>query len=374
MPKDAPAGEGAAPLADATVMPYGLDVLSRDERFELSIYQGFLAGVKTYWRGDLYAKVKGKAEAIGGNDPEAIERKMQGDPDYFLYSWLERRGQQFKYGGRGGLQTLATKHAAEFAARLPPPDTSAKAISTVPGYVSDFDVHQHPKGLWSDMANAVAHEWYQTGHSFSGVGTDAMVDTYVGAIVDHMPPDGRVLDLGCTLGRMSTALRQAAPGATIVGADVSEPVIRLARVKAAQRGLDIAFHQENSEDLPFEDVSFDVVASHWLFHELPKAAIGRTLDETARLLKPGGWTVIFDMYHVPGGTIGQWFHAGYGVRNNEPFGEGYVHYDLRSALARRGFTDIEMSNFDPEIGGLRWVEDLPAKRTHYNTVVVARKA
>jgi len=371
MPKDASPREGAAPLANAGTMPYGLDVLSRDERFQLSVYQSFLAGVKSYWRGDLYAKVKSRAEAAGANDPEALEREMQGDPAYFLYSWLERRGQQFKYGGRGGLQTLATKHAEEFAAKVPPPDAAAKAV---PGYVTDFDVHQHPKGLWSDIANAVAHEWYQTGHSFSGVGTDAMVDTYVEAIVSRMPPDGRVLDLACTLGRMSTALRDALPEATIVAADVSEPVIRLARVKAEQRGLDVAFHQANCEELPFEDASFDVVASHWLFHELPKAAIDRTLDETARLLKPGGWTVIFDMYHVPGGTIGQWLHAGYGIRNNEPFGEGYVNYDLRNAFARRGFTDFSMSNFDPDIGGLRWVEDLPAKRTHYNTVVVARKA
>ncbi len=353
--------------------PFGLEVLSDRERFETNVYQGFLTGVKAFWRDQAYAATVERARSLGEAAPAEIEARMKDEPAYFLYAWLERRMQQFKYSGRWGLETLADAHQEAIDALLPAGADAEGASERVPYYVRELDVHQHPGGLWSGTANAVAHEWYQGGSSFSGVSTDVMVDHYVATVRDLMPADGRVLDVACTLGRMTLALKKAMPQAHVEGIDVCEPAIRLARAKAARAGLDVTFAQENSEALPHDDETFDVIGSHWQFHELPKRAIARTLDEMKRVARKGGAVVIFDMYHVPGGPIGQWLHEGYGVRNNEPYAPGYVSLDMKEELARRGFSDIKLWDFDPSTGKHGWFEDLPAKRTHYSTVITARK-
>ena len=354
--------------------PFGLEILSDEQRFEMDVYQGFLNGVKGFWRDDVYAQVKSEASSLANRSPSDIEIEMQNSDAYYLYSWLERRMQQFKYSGRWGLETMAEKHMPDIY-RLLPEDADAKgAADRIPYYVKELDVHQHPGGLWASPANAVAHEWYQSGASFSGVGTDVMVDYYSKVVLELMPKkDARILDMGCTLGRMTLAVKKAAPDAYVEGIDVCEPALRLAKAKAKRDNLDIEFRQANSEKVPHPDASFDVVGSHWLFHELPKEAIRNTLDEMQRLTKKGGAIIVFDMHHVPGGSVGLWLHEGYAIRNNEPYAPGYASVDMTKELKDRGFTDIKMLDFDPATGATGWLDDLPSKRTHYSTVITARK-
>lgn len=361
-----------SPLAGDS-RPFAIDVLDRDERFTMAAYQGFLTGVKGFWRTDLYASVAEQAKPLSNQQPAEIEAAMGDDPSYYLYAWLERRLQQMKYAGRWGLMTKAHEHEADID-RLVPAELRDADAPVPPGYVADIDVHQHPGGLWSSRAAAVAHEWYQTGTSFSGVGTDTMVDHFVGTIARLTPKGGKVLDLACTLGRMSMAMKRAMPESEVIGLDVSGPAIEVARAKAAQAGLDVGFEVVNVEKLPYADASIDTIGNHWLFHEMPIDAIGNVLDETMRVLKPGGATVIFDMNHTPGGAIGLWLHMGYSARNNEPFGPGYALMDMRAELTKRGFVGIEMWNFNPEDASLTWVDELSPRRTHINTVILARKA
>jgi SAM-dependent methyltransferase len=354
--------------------PFGLEILTNEQRFEMDVYQAFLNGAKGFWRDDVYARVKSEASSLANQSPTNIELKMRESDAYFLYSWLERRMQQFKYAGRWGLETMAEAHMHDIE-RLLPEDGDAKgAADSVPYYVKELDVHQHPGGLWTSPANAVAHEWYQSGASFSGVGTDVMVDYYSKTVLELMPrKDARVLDMGCTLGRMTLAIKKAAPAAYVEGIDVCEPALRLAKAKAKRDNLDVTFRLANCEEVPHPDASFDVVGSHWLFHELPKKAIKNTLDEMKRLTRKGGAVIVFDMQHVPGGSIGLWLHEGYAVRNNEPYAAGYAGIDMTKELKDRGFVDIKLLDFDPGTGATGWLEDLPSKRTHYSTVITARK-
>jgi SAM-dependent methyltransferase len=361
-----------APMSHGTDAVFGLDLLSREDRFQMNVYQGLIAGVKAFWRGDLYAEVKAEAETVPAQDVVTLERAMQERPAYFLYSWMERRLQQFKYSGRWGLEVVAERYGAQIDARLPPPDPHEQAAVPLPFYIRDIDVHQHPGGLWTAAANVVAHEWYQTGASFSGVSTDVMVDHYTETVRAAMPPNGRVLDIACTNGRTTLALKRAMPGATVEGVDICEPAVRLCRAKAAAAGLDITFTVANAEALAYPDASFDVVASHWMFHELPLAAIDAVLAEFRRVVKPGGSIMVFDMQHIPGGLPGLWLHTGYGVRNNEPFAPGYASLDMTAKLAALGFVDVRLWDFNPGNGTTGWVETLPAQRTHYSTMIVAR--
>ncbi len=61
---------------------------------------------------------------------------------------------------------------------------------------------------------------------------------------------GLIIDLACGTGRTTLPLAQA--GFDVVGVDMSEPMLALAREKARDRGLSVAFLQQDCRrlDLP----------------------------------------------------------------------------------------------------------------------------
>jgi SAM-dependent methyltransferase len=88
---------------------------------------------------------------------------------------------------------------------------------------------------------------------------------------------GRVLDVGCGNGRYTARLREAFPGAEVIGVDLAPGILET--VPDPTVVADVA-------DLPFADGSADVVlAMHMLYHvpDIPAA-----LDELERVLAPGG--------------------------------------------------------------------------------------
>lgn len=106
---------------------------------------------------------------------------------------------------------------------------------------------------------------------------------------------GRALDLGCGPGRLAVALARLAPHLGIVGLDLSEEMLALARKRAARHGLSprVSFLKGDNRCLPCPDASFDfVVSSSSLHHWADPVAV---LDEVARVLQPGGRFLIVDL-------------------------------------------------------------------------------
>jgi demethylmenaquinone methyltransferase/2-methoxy-6-polyprenyl-1,4-benzoquinol methylase len=80
----------------------------------------------------------------------------------------------------------------------------------------------------------------------------------------------------------------------VVGSDFSEPMLRLAREKAAQEGMpEISFEWGDALALPYEDGSFDAVTVGFGVRNL--AELDRGLAEMARVLRPGGRLVILEI-------------------------------------------------------------------------------
>ena len=76
-----------------------------------------------------------------------------------------------------------------------------------------------------------------------------------------------VLDMGCGTGFL--ALEFAALGHHATGADFSEQMIERARVKAAERSLEVRFDVADAENLPYPDGSFDLLIERhvvWTLH------------------------------------------------------------------------------------------------------------
>lgn len=339
--------------------------------------ESFAHSLKFFWREGPYKEVVAEAAAHRANDVESLERSMRPSRAYQLYGWLERRAQQVKYQGRWGMtrtlgpQREQLRQILDDGAAQAPERLHLDPGIEMPSYVSATDIHQIPGGIWNGDETAFVYEWATAAVSFSMLDPDTPLNWYSELMQERVAPTS-VLDIGCTIGGSTRALKRAMPGSEVHGCDVSAPAVRLAHLRTVEVDLEIDYWQMNGEVMGFEDDRFDLVTSHWLIHEVPPSALRRIMAEGRRVLKPGGTFAMYDMYLTPGGTIDAWLLDGYAARNNEPFMYQARNLDLERELAAAGFNDVRI-----ELSGLQANPDvlagkLPGSRTHFMSVITAR--
>jgi phosphatidylethanolamine/phosphatidyl-N-methylethanolamine N-methyltransferase len=117
---------------------------------------------------------------------------------------------------------------------------------------------------------------------------------------------GRILDVGIGTG---ISLVDYSATNRIVGVDYSEPMLRQARQRVMQRKLDHveALAVMDAQQLGFPDAIFDAVVAQFVITAVgdPEA----TLDEFARVTKPGGEIILVNHISAESGlrwTFDQW--------------------------------------------------------------------
>lgn len=100
-------------------------------------------------------------------------------------------------------------------------------------------------------------------------------------------PGEHVLDVGCGTGIVA---RRAAPkvgdGGAIVGIDLNEGMLAVARQSSARIRPPIEWRLGDAADLPFENGAFDVAFCQQVLQFIPEP--GTALREIGRVLAPGG--------------------------------------------------------------------------------------
>lgn len=96
----------------------------------------------------------------------------------------------------------------------------------------------------------------------------------------------QVLDLGCGEGYCSRMLRQR--GADVVGLDVSERMIELARESERAQPLGIRYDTADAVTADLGTACLDLVVAVFLFNYLSTEQMGQTMANVHRMLKPGG--------------------------------------------------------------------------------------
>ena len=111
-----------------------------------------------------------------------------------------------------------------------------------------------------------------------------------GYLLEHLLPGTSLLDVGCGPGTLTADLaRLVAPG-RVVGVDVSEDVVALARAHVAEAGLpDVELVAGDFRTAGLAPGSFDVVHAHQVLQHL-RDPVG-ALAAMGALARPGGGTV-----------------------------------------------------------------------------------
>jgi ubiquinone/menaquinone biosynthesis C-methylase UbiE len=138
---------------------------------------------------------------------------------------------------------------------------------------------------FNEWARAGKGESMEKGHS--PVGNQAIQ-------LMRVPPDARVLDVGCGSGWATRALAGNAINGQVTGIDISDEMIRVAR-ESSSAFPNADFEVASAENLPFADNEFThafSMESLYYYSDLAKA-----LTEIHRVMRPGGlFMAVMDLY------------------------------------------------------------------------------
>lgn len=160
----------------------------------------------------------------------------------------------------------------------------------------------------------------------------------------------RVADVGCGGGLLSESLARA--GADVVGIDMGEAVIDVARLHLHESGLKVDYRVQSSTDLAAaEPESFDAVCCMELVEHVPDPAA--LMADLAAMLKPGGQLFMSTLNRTPVAFGAAILGAEYLIRM---LPRGTHHYrqflkpsELARLLRREGLelTDISGMAYNP---------------------------
>ncbi len=106
-------------------------------------------------------------------------------------------------------------------------------------------------------------------------------------LIERYATGKRILDYGCGGGRATRFLKRQ--GLDAVGVDISPSMLEVARAEDP----DGSYHLIESGDTPFEDGSFDLAFSSFVFFEIPTIEeMTKAAAEVQRVLKPGGHFIL----------------------------------------------------------------------------------
>ena len=171
------------------------------------------------------------------------------------------------------------------------------------------------------------------------------------AIEKLLPRDLTLADIGCGTGSLTFELARLAR--KVIGIDLSQEMLRRAKVAAKERGLDnVEFRQGDALKLPLGSRSVDAAFCVMVLHFLPDPE--RAIASLCRITRPGGRVILVDLVQhkqewmreqmahqwlgFDQGSIKKWFHAA---------GAESVDYDLTGSfagekMARNGNRPVEI--------------------------------
>jgi phosphatidylethanolamine/phosphatidyl-N-methylethanolamine N-methyltransferase len=158
----------------------------------------------------------------------------------------------------------------------------------------------------------------------------------------------RVLDVGCGCGDTSIELsRRAGADGSVLGIDISTPMLRKARERVAEYKLTNveALAVMDAKHLAVPDASFDVVVAQYVITAVPDPEA--TLDDFARVLKPGGEIILVNHLGAENGLRRVFEQSFSPLARRLGWSPEFPWARLQSWADRAGFTVIERRPMPP---------------------------
>jgi ubiquinone/menaquinone biosynthesis C-methylase UbiE len=103
----------------------------------------------------------------------------------------------------------------------------------------------------------------------------------------HLPEQARILDAGCGTGEIASRLAALFPNARVLGVDIIDAHLDLARTRYAALAPRLTFEHQSVFELNEPDHSFDLTVCRHVLHAIPHA--DAVVRELARVTRPGGY-------------------------------------------------------------------------------------
>ena len=158
--------------------------------------------------------------------------------------------------------------------------------------ISSLDLIERIRAYWNEHIHDLAIAKHPVGSKgFFEDLTEYRFDKlrYLLKVVDFAAyPGKRVVEIGCGIG--IDLVKFAQGHAEVIGIDLAEKSIELARQNFSFTGVESEFLRMNGEALEFDDDTFDVVYAHGVIQYTANAQT--MIDEIHRILKPGGEAIM----------------------------------------------------------------------------------
>ncbi len=332
--------------------------LERLPSLDLESREDFLTGFRIWIHEELRPAAAKRSAAImraRGLSPRAdipfeqVQELIGSDPLVALsaHTWINNQRLMWQQL-QDEFHSNADAYLAEMEAadRAGPGTLELNPEMELPEYTR-HEIHMQPGGYVGDpFAGHMYH--YGTNNFWLGNNYQDEMHGELAAAIPAPPADGRVrriLDLGCSVGQMTIALKERYPDAQVWGIDAGGPMVRYAHMRAVDLGVDVNFAQRLAEDTRFPDNHFDIVTSFLLFHEVTSEAAMQIIREAHRITRPGGVFFPRDPRawdKLPAPTAFQRWQSWWIWRwNHEVWAREHRANDYPSALAAAGF-DVQL--------------------------------
>jgi ubiquinone/menaquinone biosynthesis C-methylase UbiE len=327
------------------------DRLTLDERSAVD----FVLSLRKRWSDTVYPAMVEEFAATGAAAPTSVTEAEGPLHQLALYPWfshLERVQQKMSWRNAADAVIARREELVEqFSESTGPGQLQLDADVELPDWYTDYDIHVQPGGVFSDDLSAYVYEFGarivmlrdNDGYKFHTL--------FATTALPEIPDATRVLDMGCGFGKSTRPLKLRYPSAEVIGVDLAAPGLRLAHAESAEEGLDVTYRQADARSSGVDAGSCDVVTGTMVLHEMPEAVIKETIEEAARLAKPGG-TVAFLEFQPTGDPFRDATIYEHAERNNEPFFRDLFGADLVAMCTEAGLENAHWTPFDERSMGI----------------------
>jgi ubiquinone/menaquinone biosynthesis C-methylase UbiE len=172
-----------------------------------------------------------------------------------------------------------------------------------------------------------------------------------------LPQNSRLRILDVATGTGAQALAFSRRGHSVIGVDLSEAMLAVARKHTLDSRL--TFQLADATALPFADAQFDVCCISFALHDMPLAIRGRVLDEMVRVTMPDGTIMVID-YSLPKNGLGKYLIYRLISLYEGEYYRQFIRTDLPALLNEAGIT---VNTEQPAmLGAARILIGIPAKK------------